>query len=172
MNQVLSQSEVDALLSAVSDNRPAGSETGGGDAKAGAEIFNNQPVMACVKCHAIGGQGKFGLQCRQPAIGRRIPQLGRGVGVEVAVSASGGAERHVHVDAERGTRGQGESGQIRSGHPWWYRDRTADRHVMSVAESRVPAGYGHHRSRGTITTMTAAAGITPARRCCCPALLP
>ena len=29
----------------------------GGDAKAGAEIFNNQPVMACVKCHAIGGQG-------------------------------------------------------------------------------------------------------------------
>ncbi len=35
MNQVLSQSEVDALLSAVSDNRPAGSETGGGDAKAG-----------------------------------------------------------------------------------------------------------------------------------------
>ena len=29
----------------------------GGNAKAGAEIFYNQPVMACVKCHAIGGQG-------------------------------------------------------------------------------------------------------------------
>lgn len=29
----------------------------GGNAKNGAEIFHNQPVMACVKCHAIGGQG-------------------------------------------------------------------------------------------------------------------
>ena len=29
----------------------------GGDAKNGSEIFYNQPVMACVKCHAIGGQG-------------------------------------------------------------------------------------------------------------------
>jgi quinoprotein glucose dehydrogenase len=29
----------------------------GGNAKNGAEIFYNQPVMACVKCHAIGGQG-------------------------------------------------------------------------------------------------------------------
>ena len=29
----------------------------GGNAKAGEEIFRNQPVMACVKCHAIGGQG-------------------------------------------------------------------------------------------------------------------
>ncbi|MEY4632360.1 MAG: flagellar motor switch protein FliM [Pseudomonadota bacterium] len=35
MNQVLSQSEVDALLSAVSDNRPEGSETGGGGAAPG-----------------------------------------------------------------------------------------------------------------------------------------
>ncbi len=29
----------------------------GGDAKNGSEIFYNQPVMACVKCHAIGGAG-------------------------------------------------------------------------------------------------------------------
>jgi quinoprotein glucose dehydrogenase len=29
----------------------------GGNAKNGSEIFYNQPVMACVKCHAIGGQG-------------------------------------------------------------------------------------------------------------------
>ncbi|NBQ54024.1 MAG: flagellar motor switch protein FliM [Proteobacteria bacterium] len=35
MNQVLSQSEVDALLSAVSDNRPDGNETGGGEPKSG-----------------------------------------------------------------------------------------------------------------------------------------
>lgn len=29
----------------------------GGSAKNGSEIFYNQPVMACVKCHAIGGAG-------------------------------------------------------------------------------------------------------------------
>jgi quinoprotein glucose dehydrogenase len=29
----------------------------GGDSKAGSEIFYNQPVMACVKCHAISGAG-------------------------------------------------------------------------------------------------------------------
>ena len=29
----------------------------GGNGKNGSEIFYNQPVMACVKCHAIGGQG-------------------------------------------------------------------------------------------------------------------
>ncbi|PHX85139.1 MAG: heme-binding protein [Opitutia bacterium] len=29
----------------------------GGSAKAGEEIFRNQPVMACVKCHALGGAG-------------------------------------------------------------------------------------------------------------------
>jgi len=29
----------------------------GGDAKAGREIFYNQPVMSCVKCHALGGDG-------------------------------------------------------------------------------------------------------------------
>ena len=29
----------------------------GGDAKAGSEIFYNQPVMACVKCHALAGAG-------------------------------------------------------------------------------------------------------------------
>ncbi|MBC7365891.1 MAG: HEAT repeat domain-containing protein [Undibacterium sp.] len=29
----------------------------GGNAKSGSEIFYNQPVMACVKCHAISGAG-------------------------------------------------------------------------------------------------------------------
>jgi quinoprotein glucose dehydrogenase len=29
----------------------------GGDARAGAKIFSSQPVMACVKCHALNGNG-------------------------------------------------------------------------------------------------------------------
>jgi len=40
MNQVLSQSEVDALLSAVSDNRPGGNETGGGEPKSGVRGYD------------------------------------------------------------------------------------------------------------------------------------
>ena len=36
----------------------------------------------------------------QPAVGIGAPELGRCVGVEVAVTAAGGAERHMDVDAE------------------------------------------------------------------------
>jgi quinoprotein glucose dehydrogenase len=47
----------DALAKNLDPLAPFRGALRGGNAKNGAEIFHNQPVMACVKCHAIGGQG-------------------------------------------------------------------------------------------------------------------
>jgi quinoprotein glucose dehydrogenase len=47
----------DALAQNLDPLAPFRGALRGGNAKNGAEIFHNQPVMACVKCHAIGGQG-------------------------------------------------------------------------------------------------------------------
>ena len=47
-----------AALAASTDPLAPYRETlAGGDAPAGAKIFSSQPVMACVKCHALNGEG-------------------------------------------------------------------------------------------------------------------
>ena len=67
---------------------------------------------------ALGGEpsrrppGQLGAQRRQPAVGVRAAQFGGRVGVEVAVSAAGGAERHMDVDAERPARRRRKAGQV------------------------------------------------------------
>ena len=53
---------------------------------------------------AAARQGQLGPQGFQPPVRVRAAQLGGCVGVEVAVAAAGGAERHVNVDAERSAR--------------------------------------------------------------------
>ena len=57
------------------------------------------------RARRISRDGRLGVRRpRRPGRGRRAAQLIGGVGVEVAVAAAHGAERHVHVDPERAVR--------------------------------------------------------------------
>ena len=53
------------------------------------------------RAQQIGRVAELGAQGDQPAVGIRAAQLGGRISVEIAVSAAGGAERHVNIDAER-----------------------------------------------------------------------
>ncbi len=86
------------------------------------------------------GQAELGPQGLQPPVRVRAAQLGGCVGVEVAVTAAGGAERHVDIDAERSARPGDQVGELHGSR--------SDRHITKCYATdagqfaRIPAGRG------------------------------
>ena len=78
--------------------------------------------------YPISGQFQFGPQCGQPAVGRGIPQLAGGIGVEIAVTTAGGTKRYVHVDAEGAARRDRQARKVSGG-----RRRGTNRHAARHA---------------------------------------